>query len=290
MEQYYLCNFMDNELVRNVAKGIKKVSVQGFTEPVQLAEVTVNGECLEFHPSGVIAKDKVFDLLGNFSSKLAGCTDSDLKHTDENPIIVIATKSFKIFHGIQTYIKYLPLEEGVLIALIKGYIEVEGTDGSLVPLSRNCSDVVSSGKVYDAKTVKDLNPIVDLESRVKYSDYVVSDCLVKLDKTRDGSVTQTIKFNKDNFVFLNKEVFAEGKEERARELAKKEEERRRRIENAERFAEAQRLKALQKAEEEASKKAKSRKSKTSSKGKSSVETMSGSEGAKMFLDIVKSLK
>lgn len=283
---YYLCNFMEKEIKGYNKKGLGFVRItDNLNSSVQEAD------CYKIEENGVIGlqftavketcNGEKIDFLGNFTAMGNEENTNDLISSYSNPIIIVATKKFKIYDGIPTYIKYIPVKDGVLVALIKGFISVEGVDGEMIPLSRNCDAITSdSGTVYGAEEVKKLNILKDKDSDIFFSDYVVSDCVLNIKICKDGSKLSSLKFNKDNFVILNEKVFEEAKEKKRLELAAKEEEKRRKDEEVSKFMEDYRKKSI---DEEVQKVLKESKKKSPKKKKEVVEVVTGSLGAQSFL-------
>lgn len=289
---YYFCNFMEKELNRYSKKGVGAVRVSNDLDSVvQLAEcyeVEENGlKHLDFLTVNETSNGTKIDFLGKFSSDKLGCTEQELVSTDENPIIIVATKKFKIFSGIPTYIKYLPIKGGALVALIKGFISVESKDGQMLPLSRNCdATLTGTSFTYNADDIRKLNVIKEKESDILYSDYVVNDCIISHTVTKDGGSLKSVKFNKDNFVILNKEVFEEAKERKIAELKAKEEEKKRRDEEIARFNAEYKKRML----EEENKKAEAKKTVKRNSTPKKETVVAGSEGAQFFLNCVAQMK
>lgn len=141
-------------------------------------------------------------------------TEELLNPTEDNPIVYVAAKSFRVFEGIPTYIKYITLTEGVLVALVKGCIEVE-VGGTPYRLERNvdfdCSELSAKNSILiDNPTLNSLNLLKDVQSDILYSDYVVNDCIISVSMGRDGCLSRSICFNRDNFVALDKSIFSKG--------------------------------------------------------------------------------
>jgi len=290
---FYFCNFLKKNTKGYNKEGVGFVNVSDDLDShVQLAncyQVEENGvRGLNFVTIHEQSNGEKIDLIGNLSSEKMGCSEKELKSTDENPIIIVSTKKFKVFSGIPTYIKYVPVRDGVIVALIKGYITVEGKNGEMIPLSRNCNALESSeGQVYKAEDIKKLNILNEKESDLPYSEYVVSDCIISLSYAKDGSKLSSVKFNKDNFIILNEGVFAKAKEKRLAEIKAREEERKRKAEENARFNESYRLRMLEE-EKKKSEKASSGRTRTTRK-KEKVDILSGSVGAQSFLDCVSKL-
>jgi len=307
MEKFYFCNFLDKLIERETNSGVVGVTVSAkLNEEIRLANCYLinNGKgnkVLQFLSDSEKTGGEVFDFIGSINAEDRKVKSSyeALKHTDDNPIIVVATKGFKVLEGIPTYIKYMPVKGGVLVGLIKGYIEVESEDGSLIPLSRYVNAPESGkGKFFNASEIGSLNALVDKESDVPYNDYVVSDCIISLDVTKDGRDLASYKFSKTHFSFLDKKVFEEGKTvKEEKERIRQEELKRKREEHARMDAELRR-KELEEmaAEEEKVKKAKEarargekKKVEKGSKGKT-AEAQVGAQGAASFLAYVEGLK
>lgn len=288
---YYFCNFIDRNM-----KGYKKELIfvevsEKLNESVQPAfccMVERNGfKGLNFLALGEKAVGEEIDFIGSFASEKVGSKEGELASTNDNPIIVVATKKFNVFTGIPSYIKYFPVEGGVIVTLVKGYITVEDSNGTMIPLSRNCDALSNSeSNSYTAEDVRKLNMLKDVESGLNYSEYVVSDCIISHSHTKDGNKIKSIKFNKENFVILNKDVFMEAKARKEEELRIKAEEKRRRDMEIAKFNEDYK-KRMQEKEEEKKAKKKATSSRTSSKKE---EVLSAADGAQAFLNIVANLK
>lgn len=294
---YYFCNFLGRESKGYNKNGVGFVNVSealdSHVQPAECYLVKENGVTgLNFVAFNERSKGNKVDFIGSLSSDKVGSTDKELVSTDENPIIIIGTRSFKVYNGIPTYIKYIPVQNGVVVALIKGYISVEGKDGEMIPLSRNCDAVsTSEGKVYNAEEIRKLNILKEKESDLAYSEYVVSDCILSLTVSKDGSKLSSIRFNKDNFVILNKEVFIEAKKKKDAELLALAEERKRRAEEIARINESYKQRMLEEERKKAEKKsAKSTRTRKSIKSEDKVEVLSGSSGAQSFLNCIAQLQ
>ena len=291
---YYFCNFLGRK-----NKGYNKNGVGFINVSEELDSHVQPSECYLVNEDGVSGLNFVtfneksqgskLDFIGSLSSEKMGCTDKELVSTDENPIIIVGTRSFKVYSGIPTYIKYIPVRDGVVVALIKGYISVEGKDGEMIPLSRNCDAVsTSEGQVYNADSIRKLNMLKEKESGLLYSEYVINDCIISLTTTKDGSKLSSTRFNKENFTVINKEVFVEAKAKREAELKAIEEEKKRRAEEVARFNAQYKQRML---EEEKSKAEKSKaKSTRTRSSKEKVEVLSGSSGAQSFLNCIAQLQ
>lgn len=288
---YYFCNFIDRNM-KGYKKELSFVEVsEKLNESVQPAfccMVERNGfKGLNFLALGEKAVGEEIDFIGSFASEKVGSKEGELVSTNDNPIIVVATRKFNVFTGIPSYIKYFPVEGGVIVTLVKGYITVEDSNGSMIPLSRNCDALSNSeSNSYTAEDVRKLNMLKDIESGLNYSEYVVSDCIISHSHTKDGNKIKSIKFNKENFVILNKDVFMEAKARKEEELRIKAEEKRRRDMEIAKFNEDYK-KRIQEKEEEKKAKKKATSSRTSSKKE---EVLSAADGAQAFLNILANLK
>lgn len=290
---YYFCNFMETK-IKGYKKALNFINISNvLDENVQQAKcfkISKEGvQGLEFIASSEESNGVEMDFLGSMSCEKVGATEEELASTNENPIIVVATKKFKIYENIPSYIKYFPVQGGVIVALIKGYISVESKDGEMIPLSRNC-DVMSSdnGVVLTADDIKKLNVLKDVSSGLSYSDLVVSDCIISYTvNSKDGSKYKSIKFNKENFVTLNEEVFEEARlAKEARERVLQEERERKAIEMA-KFNKIYREKL--KDEEKNKEKSSSKPKRTLKKDEEPVTTVTGSKGAQAFLNCIANL-
>lgn len=288
---YYFCNFIDKEM-----KGYKKEL--GFIEvseklnesvqPAFCCMVEKEGvKGLNFLALGEKAVGEEIDFIGSFASEKVGSKVEELVSTNDNPIIVVATRKFNVFTGIPSYIKYFPVDGGVIVTLVKGYITVEDSNGEMIPLSRNCDALVNNeSNLYTAEDIRKLNILKDIESGLNYSDYVVSDCIISHSHSKDGNKIKSVKFNKENFIILNKEVFMEAKARKEEELRIRAEEKKRRDEEIALFNENYKKRMKEKEEE---KKAKKKASSSKTSNKKEVIT-SAADGAQAFLSIVANLK
>lgn len=287
---YYFCNFIDRKM-----KGYKKEL--GFIEvseklnesvqPAFCCMVEKDGfKGLNFLALGEKAVGEEIDFIGSFASEKVGSKVEELVSTNDNPIIVVATKKFNVFTGIPSYIKYFPVAGGVIVTLVKGYITVEDSNGAMIPLSRNCDALAShESNLYTAEDIKKLNILKDLESGLNYSDYVVSDCIINHSYSKDGNKIKSVKFNKENFVVLNKEVFMEAKVRKEEELRIKAEEKKRRDEEIAKFNEDYKKRMKEKEEEK-----KAKKKASSNRISNKKEVVSAADGAQAFLSIVANLE
>lgn len=280
---YYFCNFIDKELKGHNKKGVADVSISDLLDSdIQVAKcnkIVENGVVsLKFSGVEEEVDGEEIDFLGKFSSSAVNCSNEDLVSTYENPIILVATKSIEVFDGVPSYIKYFPVKGGVLVGLVKGCISVEDKDGNMISLARNFSDcTVGLSYKITADDMKDLNLLEDSEAKLKYSDLVVSDCLIKYfsDKV-SNSVVKSVKFNKNNFVVLNESMFEEAKK---KVFAEKLALHNKKVLQKER--EVKILAELQKQREDSKAK---KKEKPKKEKKENNTVLSGSEGAQSFLN------
>ena len=284
----YFCNFIDGEIKGYNPKGVNNVIVSealnNHVQPSKCYVIDRNGsKDIEFLPLGEKSEGVEIDFLGNLSHEMLKCSEVELLNTDENPVIVIATTEFKVCEGIPTYIKYFPVKGGVLVALLKGFILVKDKNGEMIPLTRNCDIVVPGNSfTYKADTVKGLNVLKDKESDLHYSDLVVSDCVISHTVSKDGSKLSSVKFNRDNFVVLNKGMFEEEKVKRLAKLKALEEEKKRKKKEMDRINREIKMRTL----EEERKKEEAKKRATR---KPNTQKAVGSEGAQDFLNILSKL-
>ena len=289
--KFMFCNFLgESYLERENHKGVRFIEESPAVAEENVSFVDVykvndaNGvQGLKFVAEGEVCIGEKLDFIGAVEDKE--------EHTDANPLIVVATSKFKVFKGIPTHIKYIPVKGGVVVALLSGYIAVAGPDGELVPLSRNCDAVSDNeGHVFTAEEILNMNGLEDKESGVKYSNYVVNDCVIKLTVAKDNRYLKTIKFNKDKFVMLNQEIFDKAKAKKEAEVKAREERKRiKEAENAKYMANrAIREKAkLEREEAEKVEKATSKKAKTSkAKVVEEDEYSAPTDGARAFLEFV----
>ena len=296
MEKYLFCNFMEKVMERKNPKGVVQVQVSDELDAIQLAKAYLedgnSGKILKFVSDGEVCNGEEVDFIGTFNTedKRVKSSYEELKHTEENPIILIATEEFKVYVGVPTYIKYVPVKDGVLLALIKGYVSVKDANGEMVPLSRNCNSFAGdSGKVFKAEDVDSLNLLEDRESGVLYSDYVVNDCIINLEASKDSGILFNRKFSKENFTVLYKGEFEKGKALKEQKREQEEERRRLKAEENARFAESMKAKQNTAPTKKTTKSSKPKtKSATKDNGESSILT--GSQGAMSFLDFVEKAK
>lgn len=290
--KFYFCNFLGTEINRQSKVGKQVLFSDCFQGRVQEAKMLFKDNNIHFVEPGDNSEGEI-DVFENLSCELVGSSYEELKSTEENPIIMVATKSFKVVSGVPAYIKYIPVFGGTLVALIKGYIEVEGPDGSRVPLSRNVTmgyvDTSSSNsKVFGWADVYDMNILKDTDSDVSFNNYVVSDCLISLTKSKDGNFCQKVKYNKDCFTIFDNSVFEEGKRKKEEAIIRKQQEKEEK-ERQKALFEKRMLEKQMQEELEAKNKVKSPKRSQSTSSKK-PEVVSGSEGAAMFLNFVNSVK
>lgn len=143
----------------------------GHSFPLMMnSEGTTSQVCTFREESGVLrvekgtSDDNIFALGGNDSDipvmvkGAPNLSNKDLKDTNENPLIVVATKSIQFYNDIPTYVKVLFVNEDFFLAmLVYGACAMEFSDGSYVPLQRcNTADIDRKGvhSTYDAKTLK----------------------------------------------------------------------------------------------------------------------------------------
>ena len=284
MEKFYLCNFLGNSLKRRNYKGITKVEVSKDVELSTEVGAYIDGNTLVFSADN--KRGKAFDFIGGFntSDEKYHCTEEELHGTDENPIVVVITKSFKVYKDVPAYIKYIPIEGGVVVALLKGVIAVQYDNGEYVQLARNtyANTVLAESQVYTADDIANMNVLEDKESGVKYSDYVVSDCVIFISLSKDNRILKKVKFSKENFNVLSQEVFDEGKAKKERIARKQEEEKLAKEEQRRQYYEKMRK------QKELDEVAANEGFETS--GNKKVKVTEGSTGAQEFLNFVNSLR
>lgn len=282
----YFCNFLGRDTIETFGLGNIEVSPK-VSEKVQPSRICKDSGVFKVIRENDIVVGEEIDIIGKFSSEKLGCSEESLVGTDSNPIIVVATKGFKIYKDVPTYIKYVPVKGGVLVALIKGVIGVVDERGEVICLNRN-QDIINSdtGHLYTDKEIRNLNILVDKESDVKYSDNVVNDVIISLSYDKNGSKMQSCKFNKENFLILNTEVFEKGKFNKSEKVRIELEKKKKLEEDIAKHNELMRLKAKEEAEKQ--KEIAAQKKETTKKVE--VETTENSMGAKGFLDFIESLK
>lgn len=244
----YFCNFLNKNRVETYGLGEVEISSK-VSEKVQPANFYRTDKGFQVVEESINLEGELLDIIGDFSHEKLGCSKESLISTDENPIIMVATRGFKVYADIPTYLKYIPVRGGVLVALIKGVIGVVDDRGEIINLNRN-QDVLGSdnGCLFMEDDIRNLNLLKDKESEVVFSDYVVNDVIISLTYSKDGSKMQTCKFTKENFIVLNESVFEEGRIRKS-EREKAELERKRKLEeDIARHNELARLKAKQEAE------------------------------------------
>lgn len=254
---YYFCNFIDEEI-----KGISKDSVN-----------FIDDSKVEDSKPVYCYKVKGNNRIGlMFSSEKTNGVELDLfegyDSTEENPIILVATKKIQVYSGVRSHIRYIPMGNCFLVALIEGCISIEN-NGNMIPLSRNYSGTVNGNVIdYDFNSIRTLNTFKDKGSDMLISDYVMSDCTINYTLGKQDSKMVSVSFNKDKFIFFNKVIFLEArkvKEEKQKALSEEKER------NKERYSEIER----EWREKEEKKQHTTKKVKTDSE--------KASEGAKDFL-------
>lgn len=282
----YFCNFLGKNKIETYGLGSIEVSPK-VSEKVQPSRICRDGKDIKIIRENDTVVGEEIDIIGKFSSEKLGCSEESLVSTDSNPIIVVATKGFKIYKDIPTYIKYIPVKGGVLVALIKGAIGVVDEREEVICLNRN-QDTINSdiGYLFSDKEIRNLNILVDKESDVKYSDNVVNDVIISLSYDKNGGKMQSCKFNKENFVVLNSEVFEKGKLKKLEKTKIELEKKKKLEEDIIKHNELMRLKAKEEAEKQ--KEIASQKKETTNKVES--EVTENTMGARGFLDFIESLK
>lgn len=222
----------------------------------------------------------------NGSAKIMGekskvsTTYNDIKDTDENPLIAVLAKSIKFYAGVTTYIKYITLEDGYVLAmLVFGACEFTFADGTEVAMQR-CNTSILDGRLkfeYTGKTICELSDIEDPESGYKLNNDMVNAVVVNYTstngKTFNGVRYKTLKIHTRIFNFTR---LAEAKRKAA---AKKEREEQKKQEM---------LLARKAAELEAKKKAKEQEMEEQ---KAIDQQFSGvNQGALAFMNAVRGLK
>lgn len=294
MNNFVVCNFLENNLNGIAKKGIKTVRFSENIVGAQEAKCFINLKRAEMAFYSMDEKEEEgfapFDFVSDLSES-AGLTKDQLGDTEENPLILVATDLVNFLEGVPTYVKYFPVKEGVLIMLVKGYIEVN-MDGEMVPLSRCISEIPSVCK-YHTLGVTDfsnMNLLVDKESDVAYNGMCVSDCIIDFHVAKkDNGVSRKVNFDKSCFSIFCEDPFIEGKKVKEEKKKRMEEERKAKALENSKFMEYYRKK--QEAMEYARSSGTTKDSATRSKKRSSKGSVKvGSEGASRFLQAVEALK
>lgn len=205
-----LSNVVDSEVVLRKSKGLGSLILPVTHEDVK---AYINQGQLVFSEEPIQGGTEI-DLLGNLSTPYDWGSEELLKETDENPIMFVAASSVRFLEGIPSYIKYITVSEGVLVALVKGCIDIE-INGKFFRLDRNmdtdCRLISDENSVvFDSSKLNSLNTLVDTDSNIPYSNYVVNDCVVSIKKEKDGCMSNKVQFTKENFVVLEPSVFDKG--------------------------------------------------------------------------------
>lgn len=292
---YMLYNFLKgNHFRRNAQRGIKQVIIdEDFKDDVveAVAQIKATEGSLNKTLCLSVDGDNDIDLIGNIACEKIGIPYEGLEHTEENPLIMVATRKVQFYEGIPTYIKYITLKEGVLITLISGLLNVQTDEGEFVQLRRCCSDS-DDVDVYEhtAKDFEGVNLLKDTETGIPYVNNVVNDCIVTIKMSKDFRVDKRYSFNRDCFVTLDQEIFVEGKEKAEKLRQLQEEAKAKRERERANFQALQSKKAQEREEKEDEKRRKALEKRQKAKAKSEkgkevtgeVKTLVGSEGAASF--------
>lgn len=226
--RYSFCNLTGEDfLLRGTNKGVSAVDMSMSSGPVVPTSAYIEDrnhdgkKTLCFAPEGSRLEKNEFDFIGNLSNEKTGYKLEDLVPTDDNPLVVVATKGFKIPVNIKVYLKYFVVGDYVIVALLRGLIQVEDEDGNFIDLCRNYNGTPSGMIDLPVSELKTLNCLTDDESGVAYDKYVVSDCLLHYTYSKDGRLMSSARFFKENFSFLDTEVFEKNKEKKAEADAKR---------------------------------------------------------------------
>lgn len=232
--KYYFCDFLEKGEYEGIY-GRFTIDVTSMlqnsesTKLTKLVKTDTNKYILACEEEDIAGE--FTDIIGGFSCKKIGSTIKNLSHTDENPIILIATKGFRVYENEDTYLKYLPVKGGVLVALIQGTIAVVNEDGSELSLSRNSGNLSNrKGVYYSAEDIAKFNTLKDDETGVSFSDICVNDVIMSVTLHRDGTSLKHLKYSTENFVILSdyidyikekQRIIEEKRKQLAEERAKK---------------------------------------------------------------------
>ena len=228
-------------------------------------------------------------------------TYRDLKDTEDNPLIIVCTKSLRFYNEIPTYLDVLFVNSNMmLVMLVYGVCDFQFSDGSYVTLQRCCDISLNNRKVYSEDITCDkLKSYVQYKTKAGYdkSYDVVCPLYIRAYEKVDRH-DFFVRFIKDNATFFNEEKIKKieenevkrfeeqriAKEERDRILAEK---KRKNAEISERKRQARELeRERQLAVEKEIKEIEKRKSK---KSKSDLPTGTESKrslGAAVFLSML----
>lgn len=245
---------------------------------VRQGDVPVSEDLFMF---GIVSEEGNSKVFGE-KSKIE-LTYNVIKDTDENPLIVVLAKSIKFFAGVSTYIKYITLEEGYVLAmLVYGACEFTFADGTGVAMQRcNTSNIEDRTAIeYTGKTISELSDLEDPESGYKLNNDIVNAVIVNIvsnnGKTYSGVKYKTLKshtklFNSTRLI-----------EARKKAVLKKEKEEQRKQEM---------LEARKKAEIEAKRKAMEKEREEKMEVDKQFGVVNGvNQGAVAFMNAVRGLK
>lgn len=230
---------------------------------------------------GLTCENGSAKVLGE-KSKLS-LTFNDIKDTEDNPLIVVLAKSIKFYAGVSTYVKYITMEDGYVLAmLVFGACEFTFGDGTSVAMQRCNSSILEDRTTYEynGKTICELSDIEDSESGYKLNNDIVNAVIVSFSsnngKSYNGVRYKTLKSHTKMFNFTR---LAEAKRKAA---AKREKEEQRKQEM---------LEARKKAEIEARRKAMEKEKEEKKEVEKQFGVVNGvNQGAVAFMNAVRGLK
>lgn len=210
-------------------------------------------------------------------------TYNDIKDTDENPLIVVLAKTIKLYAGVTTYIKYITMEDGYVLAmLVYGACEFTFSDGTSVAMQRcNTSYLDERTKIeYTGKSICELSELEDEESGYKLNNDIVNAVIVSF-SSNNGKAFNGVRYKtlKRHTKMFNPSRL-EAAKKKAEEKRMKEEQRKQEL-----------LEARKQAEIEAKRKALEKQQKEKEEVEKQFGTVNGvNQGAVAFMNAVRGLK
>ena len=292
----YFSNLVDSLngiLVRNNGKSFPLM----VNEVGNDAKVVLSNEKL-YITEKVSANDvDVFDLKGEesvFNPRMKSfepLTFGDVADTEENPLIVVATKGIKIYNDVPTFMQVLFVNENVMLAsLIYGAVDFEMADGRFVPLQRCNDDDIERKGTYRYFSCSDLKENVFCQTKGGWDKSYEIVCPLYVNASNKGDKnTFTLRCVYDKAVLLNEKGIREREayESKVAEEKRIAQEEAKKALEAKRKADRERVAKERAAEEEA--KRKELEEKVNRKRKTKVITLDSgsatkrSAGAEAFL-------
>lgn len=223
-------------------------------------------------------------------------TYSDLRDTEDNPLVVVMAKGVKFYNDVPTYLHVLFVNDDFMVAmLVYGACEFAFEDGSYVPLQR-CSEVDLDRKsIYATFSCEEFHKMIYARTKGGWdkSYEMVCPLLVRASTKRGISV----RCLQENAIVFNQaeidrqEAEEVRKEEEARKAKEKEEadkaeKRRKAQEEAQRLAQEERERRM----EEIAKKNAAKAQKKSKSSKNDDDPTKRNAGAEAFFNLINGIK